>query len=285
MSTKTITRTILGAMLQTNNLLGKPHVVLANTTMNEKFGILASETLNPGEVPSIKCLVAGNGGHSLIVGADSIPYTSPKQHRCTDFALFNHIPWAMRDIVAGEDVTSGTFTKSRYCLRREETHASVLYAVYYGIRLDNINEVLPAMKHIVIEGGDITSEVVFLPEPANLSPVAPDPINESITVTSADYIAVSAILELLLTPDDIAELKNMALIKYGNEEMAVISEIGVCTAVDKVVPASFPAFTDVKACQIFSHLVTYHAAANMNNGLENDLELGATEPLLAISNA
>ena len=48
-----------------------------------------------------------------------------------------HIPFAMRDIVAGDDVTSGTLLNLIIALRKEETHDGTLYAVYYGRRVNN----------------------------------------------------------------------------------------------------------------------------------------------------
>lgn len=287
MTTKTVTRTVLGAYLQTHNLLGKDLTLMPFSTLNEKFGILNPATPGNGvganERSTLKCLVIGNGGHTVVTGPDSIPYTAPLQHRSTDFALFNHIPFAMRDIVAGEDQDSATFVKSNYCLRREETHDTVLYAVYYGRRIDNPQAIDVTVKHFVTEDGEITVNEDFIPTADNLDPEAPVPPNENVVTTTADYIAVSAILPLLLGPNEIEELKNVASILYGNEDLAIISEIGVCTGIDMVVPASVPPFTDVKCCQIFTHIVTYHAASHVNNGLEINLELGATEPLLSLS--
>ena len=290
MTTKTVTRTVLGAYLQTHNLLGKDLTLMPHSTLNEKFDILnpatAGNGVGAGERSTLKCLVIGNGGHTVITGADSIPYTAPYQHRSIDFALFKHIPFAMRDINAGEDVTSGTFIKSNYCLRKEETHEGVLYAVYYGRRILNPQAIDITVKHFVTENGEITVSEDFVPTFENqLEPTPPAIPNENVVTTTADYIAVSAILPLILGPDEIEELKNVAQILYGNEDLAIISEIGVCTGIDKDVPGSIPVFTDVKCCQIFTHIVTYHAASHVNNGLEINLELGATEPLLALAEA
>ncbi len=293
MTTKTVTRTVLGAYLQTNNLLGKKIQMLPHSTLNEKFGIL-DPTVNPvnditlGDLnnPSLKCLVVGNGGHRMSTGPspDNIPFASPIQHRCTDFALFRHIPFALRDIAGGEDVTGGTFIKANYCLRKEITYDGVNYAAYYGRRILSPEAISVVTKHFVTENGEITTDENFTPTFSdNLEPEPPAIPNTGVIETSADYLAVSAILPLLLSPDEIEELKNVANVIYGNEDLAIISEIGVCTGIDMVVPGSVPPFTDVKCCQIFTHVVTYHAASQVNNGLEINLELGATEPLLALT--
>lgn len=291
MTTKTVTRTVLGAYLQTHNLLGKKLTLMPFSTLNEKFDILNPSTPENGMTvgdtanPTIKCIVIGNGGHRVAYGSDGTPYTAPNQHRATDFALFKHIPFAMRDIAGGEDVTSGTFVKENYCLRDEIYNAGVLYAVYYGRRVNTPELVDVTVKHFVTEDGEVISSIDFVPSSDNLSPTAPTIISEGVVTTTADYIAVSAILPLLLGPDEIEELKNVASILYGNEDLAIISEMGVCTGINKVVVGSVPPFTDVKCCQIFTHIVTYHAASHVNNGLEINLELGATEPLLALAEA
>ena len=288
MTTKTVTRTVLGAYLQTHNLLGKDLTLLPHSTLNQKFDILnpaiPGNDISPGQRPTIKCLTIGNGGHTVITGSDGIPYTSPQQHRSTDFALFKHIPFAMRDIVAGDDVTSGTFVKSNYCLRKEETHDGTLYAVYYGRRVNNPALLDVTVKHFVTDNGVIITDESFVPNATNqLSPVPPSlPVGGAVS-TIADYIAISSILPLVLGPDEIEELKNVAQILYGNEDLAIISEIGVCTGIDAPIVGSVPLFTDVKCCQIFTHIVTYHAAAHVHNGLEINLEMGATEPLLSLS--
>lgn len=290
MTTKTVTRTVLGAYLQTHNLLGKDLTLMPHSTLNEKFDILNPATPGNGvgvnERSTLKCLVIGNGGHTVVVGPDSIPYTSPHQHRSTDFALFKHIPFAMRDINAGEDQDSATFTKSNFCLRKEETHDSTLYAVYYGYRIQNPQAIDITVKHFVTEDGVITVNEDFVPTfESQLEPTPPAVPNENVVTTTADYIAISAILPLILGPDAIEELKNVARILYGNEDLAIISEIGVCTGIDKLQPSGGIGFYDVKCCQIFSHIVTYHAASHVNNGLEINLELGATEPLLSLAEA
>lgn len=292
MTTKTVTRTVLGAYLQTHNLLGKKLNLLDHSTLNEKFGIL-NPLSNPsfgvvtGEGnPTLKCIVIGNGGHTVITGPDSIPYTAPYQHRCTDFALFKHIPFAMRDIAAGEDAAVvGTFVRNDYCLRKEEIHGGINYAVYYGLRITDPQSTNITIKHFVTEDGEIVLTENFVPTfDENLEPVPPALPNENVIVTTADYIAVSAILQLILTPDKIEELKNVAMVLYGNEDLAIISEMGVCTGTDW--PLVSPVgYSEVKACQIFTHIVTYHAASHVNNGLDINLELGATEPLLSYAEA
>lgn len=292
MTTKTITRTVLGATLQTNNLLGKPHTLIKHSTLNEKFSInppaIGSDTeLLPNQKPVIQCLVIGNGGHGVTnIESGQIPFTYPKQHRSTDFALFNHIPFAMKDIMAGEDISGGTFDRNRYCLRKEISVEGVLYAVYYGRRLINVDQTNVVITHFVSENGEIISTEPFVPTSGNLSPVAPAPPNDEVVITTADYIAISAVLPILLDTDDIAELKNVANILYGNEDLAIISELGVCTGYNQSVAITTGGGTinEVLGCQIFTHVVTYHAASHVNNGLSINLELGATEPLLALSN-
>lgn len=291
MTTKTVTRTVLGAYLQTHNLLGKTLNLLDHSTLNEKFGILSPLAnddyyiLDGERNPTLKCIVIGNGGHTVIVGPDSIPYTSPYQHRCTDFALFNHIPFAMRLLPAEDGEVVGTFVRADYCLRKEEEHGGDMYAVYYGMRIPNPEDTNITIKNFTVIAGETQPPTNFVPTfEDNLEPTPPELPDEGVITTTADYVAVSAILQLILTPDKIEELKNVAQILYGNEDLAIISEIGVCTGADWDLnsPANF---TEVKACQIFTHIVTYHSASHVNNGLDINLELGATEPLLSYAEA
>ncbi|MNP21766.1 hypothetical protein D3C76_1143990 [compost metagenome] len=85
------------------------------------------------------------------------------------------------------------------------------------------------------------------------------------------------------------ELINACRILYDNEAYAVISEIGMVSGVDRNAQVQGPGNTtfnmkEVICAQIASFITTHHSVAFTNKGFTQDIELGATEPLLSDSN-
>lgn len=276
---RTITRTIYGSALQTAMLLKLPYTVVPNTTLNEKFGILANQVPEPGKLPSLAYFCIGNGGHRSVTGADGIPYTMPIKHRASDAALFNHLPFVLREV--NDDLPPEQ--RQKYALRREEQHGGRRYYAYYLKRLD-LSGVVNEMKHTTVIDG-VSQTLPFIPTSANLNPTPPEISPTGINPTEGDYLTTTAVVEIRFTANDVAELVRVAEILYGNELMAVISEIGLCSGLDKVITAQGPGnttfnFNEAIAVQITNHITSYYSMAYTNNGFDFQIEMGATEPLL-----
>lgn len=279
---KTITRTILGSSLQSSLLLGIPVVIQPNTTLNEKFGVLAGATLNEGEVPSLGYFAIGNGGHRNRSGADGIPYTSPNIHSASDAALYRHLPFVLRPV--DSDLTVGE--RAKYGMRVLETHDNLRYYAYYLKRI-NRTDVIPVIQHTVVSGSnEISSPFEFTM--ANLNPTAPELPNSGVITTSGDYLSVSSILKLLFTAQDVMELIEACRIKFKNEAYAVISEIAMVSGVDRISTVQGSGnqtfnMNEVACAQVASFITTDHRVAFTNKGFEQNIELGATEPMLSSS--
>ncbi len=127
-----ICRTVYGSALQTAKQLGLPYDVKANSTLNEKFGILSSVSLASDDIPNMRYFVIGNGGHQMTIGANNIAKPEPIQHLATDAALYNQIPFVLRE--PENDLSPSE--RLKYALRRSETHQGRPYYAYYLRRLD-----------------------------------------------------------------------------------------------------------------------------------------------------
>ncbi|MND25672.1 hypothetical protein D3C81_144480 [compost metagenome] len=280
---KTITRSVWGSSLQTSLLLGQLPTILEHTTLNEKFGILADEELGDTERPAMRYYCIGNGGHKNMVGADGVPYTSPLPHRASDAALYRHLPFVLRRVDNDLDVVA----RSRYGLRRLENIGGVNYFAYYLKRI-SMADTQPQITHTIVDG-DQKETVPYVPNLANLNPTPPAMSNEGVLTSSGDYLSTSQILTLVFSAEDVLELINACRIKYDNEAYAVISEIGMVTGVDRNAQVQGPGNTqfnmkEVIAAQIASFITTHHSVAFTNKGFTQDIELGATEPLLTDAN-
>lgn len=277
MQVQTSNRTVYGAYLQTCQLLGLPFDLKPNTTLNEKLGIQESATLNQSEMPHVRYFCIGNGGHDVkSAGGKSIPVAL--QHRPSDPVPFSLIPFVLRQV---DDDLNAT-QRQRYALRRTKSYNGVNYFEYSARRID-ITGVTAKMYYHEVDAGT-TNVTEFTPDASNLSPVPPDLSNTGTNTATGDYLTASARLTLMMDDFDIAEIINAVKIIYGDEDLAIISEIGMCSGVDRIVSTVTTGnatidFNEVVGCQIHSHMKGIHLLQFVNKELGKNYDVGATEPL------
>lgn len=275
---ESIVRTVYGAHLQTCQLMGIPFTVPTSSTLNEKFNI-STGVLTSSDMPRMRYVAIGNGGHRMkATGSGSLQVPEPIQHRTTDAALYSHIPFALRPVA--DDLSPAV--RARYALRRAETHNGDNYFAYYLRRMD-LTSVTSQMEYKAVTAGGITT-TIFQPDSDNLSPVPPVINSGGTVVTSGDYVTASARVSFILDVTDVQEILRACEVIYGSEDYGIISEIALCSGVDKMVQ-SFDAgggtfnFNDVMAAQIVSHISSFHALRFTSNGVNTLFDVGATEPL------
>lgn len=105
--------------------------------------------------------------------------------------------------------------------------------------------------------------------------------------TSGDYIAASAKIPFDLNASDISELGNVANIMYNDKDYAIISEIGLCSGVDKVVTGDFngvqASYTEAIGVQIANFVCTYLPTQYLDNDLQLEFDVGSVEPMLTLA--
>lgn len=279
-----IVRTIYGAALQAAQLVGVPFTVVEKTTLNEKFNIQPALHPTASEMPLMRYITIGNGGHRMVMGGTNLSAPEPNQHRATDAALFNHLPFVLR--TTGNDLPQAV--RARYALRRLETHDGVTYIAYYLKRL-SVAGVVPKMEYNTVVN-DTTTTTTFVPTTANLFPEPPDLSNSGSNVVTGDYVTATEKLEFLLDADEITELLNVSRIIYGNENLAIISEIGLCSGLDRMVQVSSVNdgtfnFNEAIAVQVVAHVSTFHSMAFTREELKMTFDVGATEALFKLVGA
>lgn len=273
-----IKRTVYGSAVQTTLLLGLPFQMITNSTLNEKFNIQSGVAPDIGDVPKLGYFAIGNGGHRVITGADGIPYTDPIDHRASDAACFNHIPFVLREV----DNDLSATDRNNYALRKQEVINGVNYIAYYLKRMD-LSQVTSELQHTrVIDG--VSTTTPFIPGNDNLNPEHPELPNSGVITTDGNYLTASGIISVLFDTINVDELVNVARILYDNEQRAVISELALCTGVDKTVPTTGPDgqfnYNEAVAVQVATHITDYYPVGSTNRGFELQIEAGATEPLL-----
>jgi hypothetical protein len=250
-----------------------------NSTLNELFGI--NNGIAPASTPTLGYFAIGNGGHKMTIGGNGIAKTDPIQHSGVDAALYNHIPFVLREIA--NDIISTEQVK--YALRRQETHNGRQYIAYYLKRLP-LAAVVPDMEYITVANG-LQTISSFIPNSSNLNPTPPVLNSSGVNIVSGDYAAASAKINVVLSAADITELLNVATVMYGDPGMAIISEIALCSGVDKMVqsPAASNTminFNDAVAVQVLSFISSFYALQFNNSGATLLLDLGASEPIFSL---
>lgn len=272
-----ITRTIYGADLQTSLLLDMPYTVDPHSTLNERFGIRADETLSEDEMPRVRYFCIGNRGHTMTVGSENIPYTLPLPHKATDAGLFGPFPFVLRR--PANDLS--VFQRERYALRKEIQVNGNNYIAYYLKRIDFSS--VEKMKQILVKTDGEFQTSDFEPSEEHLRPTPPNANTDGPQTAMGSYLSISAIVEVLFDESDVAELVNVAKVLYDNEYKAVISEIGMCSGVDRVMETVGPSgsfnYNEAIAVQIVSHITGYYPLGFGNQGFKLEVEAGAVEPL------
>lgn len=274
-----IVPTVYGSYLQTCQYMKLPFQVADHTTLNEKFQCHADEVLAGTDMPFMQYVAIGNRGHRFTTGADGVPLIDLVQHQPTDGSLYGHLPFILRpldgDLQASE--------RARYRMRVVEIHGGVRHAAYYLKRI-NYTETIAQMEHREINNGSVIT-TPFVPTVSNLNPTPP-PINPGgVLVSTGDAVAVTAKVPFTMDAWEINEFLNAVNIIHGDDRYAMITEIALCSGLDKTVTGEFngnPAmgYTDAIAVQVCAFISSTYAAKYTNSGINVLLDVGAVNPLL-----
>lgn len=272
-----ITRTIYSSALQTAQVLGIDYAIPDNTTLNEKFDVLPTASIDD-VYPQMKYWAMGRGGHRNASGPDGQSITRLNFHRASDAACFQHMPFVLRK--ADNDISAAA--RANYALRVEEVHGGVPYVAYYLRRLDHSNLEI-GFNRLTVTNGNQT----LLPYTPSSSDLSPTPLTVSpteVNVTDGEYLSASTLVQLLLTEDEIAEAVAAAKVIYGEEEYATLSEVALCSGVDRVQSATSSEglafnYTEAIGVQVNTHIITHHQLWLANRELLIEFDLGGTESL------
>ena len=262
-------RTIYSISLELDSRIGKPFEALENTTLNEKFGVASKINLDDGEYPEIKYYVIGVGGNDFIKGNQGYNYSS---HSPIDAALFQHIPFVMRPV--NNDLLESE--KTQYRMRVIEEINGVEYACYYLKLIPNIElrdyffEVMHDGDKDILSPYNNKTDKLLNPTPRDRKPGVE-------IANTAKYITKLAKLEFSLYKDELEEVQDVLELRGLTDRK--LTEIGVCTGMDKVIDDVTQA-TNVQ--------VGYHIDVNLDLSIElqhdtnilRAIEIGGTEPIV-----
>lgn len=278
-NTNLIARTALSGLLQTYLLSGLPITKLAYTTLNERLGIFADAQVASTDRPTFGYYCIGDKGHYPVPASDGEIIIEPAQHTAADFAPFNMIPFVLRKV--SDDLSVAE--RANYGLRRIESVSGTNYIAYYLKKVD-FTGVTPTVRRTRTVDG-VTTTVDYVPNNANLYPTKPTLSSSTAVTTSSDYLTTSMEISIPFDENDVAELNNVASILYGSEKRAVISEIGLVSAIQRTVSTSGTGTDQISMveaiyAQVLTWLSTYRQMSFDNQGFTITLEMGANEPML-----
>jgi hypothetical protein len=275
-------RTLNGVYLQDCLFQGLPFVLSQYTTLNEKFNIQPSSVIAPGTYPTLGYLAIGNGGHQSVTGNGGIPLVSSLQHKATDNALFNHLPFVLRPVAS--DLT--LLERENYALRKEITVNSQVYVAYYLKRI-LMTDITVTKQYVSVTGG-VSTVTPYVATQLDLSPTPVQLVSGGVNAIAGDYLVCKSQLDVSFTQAECTELMSAAIILYGSDNYAIISEIAICSGVDKIISVTPSVgspfnFTEAVGVQVVSFTSAYHLVKETSSGITKLLDVGTNEPLLTVS--
>lgn len=262
-------RTVYGVDLELHRLAGMDYNIINNTSLNEKFSLYTEEEVPEGVYPTLKYLTIGTGEVDIIDNNLGYSYS---RHSPVDAALFNHIPFVMKPV--DEDLLPAEQTAYRF--RKEEVIDGVTYAAYYLKVIDTI-ELRSDFYKVSTQNGVSSLSLFDTNDDALLYPVPKDRSASALDISTAEYVIKVLKLDFALTTAEITELKNVLTLK--NLDNVNITEIGLCTGIDKYIDNKFVA----TAVQISHHIgvnIELAIYLNTNTTFLRSIELGGGEPLM-----
>lgn len=264
---KSAQRTIYGTHLQLAQLMGYDYTIKPNTSLNEKFGIMTDYKLGKQQYPTLQYITIGNGSTSLIEPATGYTFN---RHSAADAALFNHIPFVIREKY--DDLPFDQ--RVRYRFRKLITLENKEYYVYYLKKIDRVQYKDTFFKVMRLGDNDILSlldtntETFLNPRPKTKTEILT-------TLDDTKYIVMLCKIFLDMNKEDIQELKNVFEVFKINS--TVLTEIGLCTGVDLTTDG----WGEAVAVQVAFHIdvnIDLSINFNQNKKLSRNIEIGGAEP-------
>lgn len=275
---ETIVRSIYGSHLMTCKLLNRPFTVLDNSTLNKKFNVYPDEVPSTGEYADLKYIAIGNKGVDYEIGANNYILTKPTPHLPRHASLYNFIPFIVRPLT--NDLSASE--RSNYRMRVINNIGGVDYAFYYLMVLP-LNTVIPSVELRNVNDGVISSNT-FTPDQSDLSPTPPVISNVDLNNPNGDYLVSTAKVNFSLDQLAVTEIMDACNLLYGDVRYAIISEIALCTGIDRTLTGTFGSatlpYTESVATQIAAFIHQYHALTSNTTGVNIEFDIGAVEPLL-----
>lgn len=273
-------RTLIGDYIQNVKLPGIPYEMHEFTTLNEHFGVQAGIAPDKGVYPNLQYMVIGNKGHKIITGPDGSPAFGDYEYMCDQVTCYGHIPFIVREI--NNDITPGE--RERYALRVVKEYNGTTYVLYYARRIDlsNARAVFKCVRQK--DGLKETESYTYTTD--NMHAVPPRYDSNGTIIGTEVSLFTSTTITISFSAEEVADIIQGYRIINNTTVAPVLSEIGLCSGVDKSVPliGTNIYYNEVIACQVNCFINTANSLRHDNNGLRFEFDLGSSEPMTAVEN-
>jgi hypothetical protein len=271
-------KTIYNTQLELLKALNKPFSAIEYSTLNEKFNIQANATIPAGVYPELKYMAIGRGGHRGRLTSSGATLVDVIQHNIKHAALYEHIPFIVREVDNDLSVADRTKYGMRTLIERNGVH----YFAYY-LKKITFDSTYPVIEELTVAGGSVDS-ITYVPTPSQLSP-APIPYsNANVNVSTGKHISVESAVEVVFTKDDLAEIIAGVEILYGDPGFATISEMATVTAIPTAVDTTLGgvniSYEEALVAQIANHIPANLDIRYTTESIKQTIFIGNTAPYI-----
>lgn len=297
---RNITRRAMGSYFQLAKAIGSPIIPPANSSINEAVN-------NPDVVPfqpviptagmefpddynyqldninnRMQYLAIGTGGHFATHSiTNNRPRMGNKVASARHTGMFELFPFVIRTL--DNDLT--TEQRTRYRMRKVIEINGILYAAYFLRHVDLSSATIT--QNIVKKDKGVISSQPYKPVYKDLVP--DDPIISG--ANDGTYIQTLIAMDLTFDSQEAAWIREAAEIWYGDAEDGIISEIAICSGVDKPITKRYPqtgnqvaqpvasSLKEAVAVQISVSETVYHPMTFNNGSVTEKIYIGTEDPL------
>ena len=270
-------RTIYGTQLALCKLTGANYHVKANTTLNEKYGILDDEVdiyLRNDNYPYLKYMGIGIGGSDTITDIEGFTYS---KHSAIDGAPFQQIPFVLR--LRHLDLTPEE--RAQYRFRKTMYINNIEYVAYYLKVLDDIS-VHGELYNVSRLGEEQTLSLFSTSNDKILNPVPVDKSHLLNDVLNSEYVTALCKVKVNFEQTDLERLEEVFKI-LGYATPANITEIVLCTGIETTSnePDTGSEYLEAKCVQVNYHIgMDLEMSTLIPEGkpVRRNIEIGGSEP-------
>ena len=282
MQVSTIRRTMLGAKLSSENLIGLDYRHVDFTTLNEELQFGLDIRVPEGKNPLMQYFAIGVKGYLPGSTAEGIPKPIYFIHEGSDCNLYTILPMVLRD----EDDDLTDVQRDLYRARIPCEVKGRRKVAYYLRKVDVSGTECEFIKRVTSVQGGIkeVSDVAYTPTSDNLKPKPQLPPEANVNVVTR-RTEIRAVVDLAtpLSAFDIAEIKNAMNTLYGGgvtafSEVALVAGIEV-TAIGKRPNGStfnYKEITEACCCMLATTNVELR---NTSSTIPMSYQVAASEPL------
>lgn len=230
---KLVTTTQSARRVSLANYLGLDVPYPERSTINEHMKHIYDVMPSGDEKNTLRYIAIGDRGHGVEVDSSGIPDPKPIRHLSTHAAPYGMRPFVLRRL----DNDLSDVQRENYAFRIRVEIAGRQYWAYYLKRIDMRGVVIN--DELTVKDGDEVTTVTFRYTEAELNPTPPRlkeydyETSDKIEEPDGRYVKTSANVVIRFTAFDIAEYQNVARILRGDPGNATISELILCSGVDK----------------------------------------------------